>query len=77
MNDHQKEKIQRFLNDKVMSQAVYDVLLDSFLKEKSNDVYFLAASRLSVDSLKRGWGELQKHMLDIEREQPSQRNVGV
>lgn len=61
MDKTEIQKIQRFLSDKIMSGAVYEVLLDSFLKERANaDVYVLAASRLSVDYLKQGWKELEK-----------------
>lgn len=48
------------MNDKVMTTAVYNALLDSFLKEKPNqDVQVLAASRLAIDYLKQGFKDLE------------------
>lgn len=48
------------MNDKVMSTAVYNALLDSFLKEKpAQDVQVLAASRLAIDYLKQGFKDLE------------------
>lgn len=66
MNDTQKAKISRFLADKVMSEAVYDVLRESFLKDKTRDIHVLAASRLALDLLRDGWKELERILPDIE-----------
>lgn len=60
MDIAKREKVNRFLNDKVMSQTVYDILLESFLrKEKGSDVNMLAASMLAVYALEDAWKELQ------------------
>ena len=61
MDDVKNNKIQKFINDKAMSDAVYETLLASFLRGKpSSDVYLLAASRLAVDFLTQGWKELER-----------------
>jgi len=61
MNQTQQEKIKRFLNDKIMSDAVFSVLLESYLKQgKDRDVQNLAASRIAIDLLRDGWRELEK-----------------
>lgn len=63
MNETQKEKLKRFLDDKVMSDAVHQVLLKAFLEGygPSENVNLLAASRISIDMLGEAWKELQKY----------------
>lgn len=69
MTDLEREKIRRFVNDAVASNAVFDLLLHSFLKESpSNDVHTLAASRLAIDYLKQGWKELEKLKDEVRAE---------
>lgn len=78
MNDTQKEKIRRFLNDEIMSKTVYDVLLRSFLDSTlSSDVQVLAAQRIAIDLLQDAWKELQKHNIDIERDVKKRSQPGV
>lgn len=65
MNEVKRSKLKKFMQDEVMAQAVYEVLLDSFLTERRNqDVYVLAASRLAVDYLKQGMKELDRYKED-------------
>ena len=60
MNDTQKEKIKRFVADKVLSESVQDVLLKSFLKPRNGqDIQLLAASRIAIDLLDEGFRELR------------------
>lgn len=57
-----QEKIQRFLNDKVMCEAVKSVLLEAFLKKRPDaDINVLASSMLAVYSLEDAWKELTKY----------------
>ena len=78
LNETQKEKIQRFLDDKLMSDAVYSVLLDSFLDDKVvNDVNYLAASRISVIFLKRAWNQLESFKREKEIEDKDTTNIGL
>ena len=61
MDKTQEEKIRLFINDKVMSAAVYDMLLKSFIKPSDRaDVNVLAASRIAIDLLQESWKELKK-----------------
>lgn len=78
MDDLKNNKIERFINDTVMSDAVYSVLLDSFLKERpAQDVYVLAGSRLAVDFLNQGWKELEKAKSKREDDGKTGGNVGM
>jgi flagellin-specific chaperone FliS len=61
MDENQKNKLIRFLNDKITSDAVYDILLRSFLKvPKDRAVENLAASMIAVERLDDAWKELAK-----------------
>jgi len=72
MDKTKQEKIKRFLDDRIMSDAVYGVLLDTFLSEKvEQDVNILAASRLAVTFLKEGWKELERFKQDETTEPPA------
>ena len=72
MDKTRQEKIKRFLDDRIMSDAVYGVLLDTFLSEKvEQDVNILAASRLAVTFLKEGWKELERFKQDETTEPPA------
>lgn len=77
MNDLEKEKIKRFVNDPITSKAVYDFLLDSFLKERPGDVYLLAASRLSVNCLRQAWKELNNFNNKEEGGEGVNKNIGL
>lgn len=74
-----REKIQRFLGDEVMANAVYKVLLDSFLKsDKFNgDVQLLAASRIAIDLLADGWKDLQRFKAPGENVKNELKQVGL
>lgn len=76
MSPETKARITRFLNDEGTSQAVYSVLLDTFLKDKNTDVHMLAAGRLAVDYLQRGWKELEK-CREVRRSETGQTNPGI
>lgn len=73
----EREKIKRFIADKSMASAVYNVLLQSFLEEQENkDVQTLAASWLAVERLKLGWKNLERYKQD-ETDKKLQDNVGL
>lgn len=62
MDQTKQEKINRFLGDRVMSAAVYEVLLEAFLKKKQGaDINVIAASMLAVYALDDAWKELAKY----------------
>jgi len=78
MNDAQIAKVKQFMNDSIMSEVIYNSLMDSFLKERpQQDVHTLAASRLSIDFLKQGWKELEKYTAEHEKEEKVMGNVGL
>lgn len=82
MNKNQIEKVQRFLADTVMSQAVYEVVRATFLKTRPSahkypDVNFLAAERIAADLLEEGWKELGRLKAeDLEKQEPK-KQVGL
>lgn len=52
MNEVKQTKLQRFVNDEAMMEAVFEVIQESFLKARPNkDVYYLAAKSLAVEFL--------------------------
>lgn len=61
INDLKTAKIQKFLNDEAMSEAVREAIQESFLSGTSKDVNYLAASRIAIDLLKEAWKDLQKY----------------
>lgn len=78
INETQKNKIDRFLNDEVMSEAVKEVILNSFLKPKPNrDVYQLAASRLAIDLLDESWKDLERFRNVVEQEKKQGGQIGL
>jgi len=61
MNDFRNEKLRRFINDPGMSEAVFDVVLNVFLKQKPNTfVNEQAASFIAIGQLQEAWKELEK-----------------
>lgn len=79
IGDIERQRINKFMNDQVCSDAVYDVLLKAFIADRpSDDVQTLAASRLAIDYLKRGWKELAKFKKDEgDRSPPKLNQVGI
>lgn len=77
--DKNNEKLKRFANDEAMAGAVYEVLLDAFLKDlrNVNDVQVLAAERLAVTFLKNAWRELEKFKTGAKGEEPIRQQVGL
>lgn len=79
MNDELKKlKIQKFISDEAMSEAVYSVLLKFFLKPKSNAyVNEQAASFMAIGLLQDAWKELEKSMIVGDDEPILTNNVGL
>jgi hypothetical protein len=73
-----RSKIKRFLADRVMTDAVSEVLIESFLKErKGADVHQLAAARLAIDMLRDGFKDLAKYRNEADDEQKPGANPAV
>lgn len=63
MNEVEKEKIKRFMSDKVMAEAVKESILETFLKpQKDKDVQTLAASRIAIDLFQEAFKDLQRYV---------------
>jgi flagellin-specific chaperone FliS len=78
MNKDKQAKIKRFMNDLGMQRAVYEVVLESFLKpRKDADVHQLAAGRLAIDLLQEAWKELEKVKETSEPEATEPKQVGL
>lgn len=59
MNVTQEEKIKQFVSDRTMSDAVYNNILQSFLKPvEHGDVHVLAAYKVATDLLRVAFKEL-------------------
>lgn len=67
-----------FASDPILMEAVYGVILDNFLKEKSqHEVYVAAAERIAVDCLKKAWRELEAYRVNNKQEEKSSGNIGM
>lgn len=75
MDDLKREKIKQFLRDKIMADAVYQVILDTFLEQRDGDVYTKAAQRMAIDFHIESWLNLSKinTQASIEQKTPSQK----
>lgn len=68
LNETQKEKVSRFLDDKMLSDTIYGIMLESFLKPRKGDVQVLAASRLSIDFLQDAWKDLVRYKNETQED---------
>lgn len=73
-----KEKINRFLKDERMVEAVRESIISSFLQpQKEKDIYYLAASRVAIDLLDAAWKDLYRFK-EIEGDgTPENKNIGL
>ncbi len=78
MNDTQKNKLERFMMDTVMSDSVYEVIRDSFLRNRGQrDLQILAAERIAIDLLNDAWKELTKFRSEKEQQVNEIKQVGL
>lgn len=78
MDATRQTKIDRFLKDEVMSQAVFEVIRKSFLKNKGvRDVQIMAAERLALEFLDLAWQELNKYKTAESTEKTVLSQVGL
>ena len=68
LNLTEKNKIKGFLADEIMSNAVKNVLRESFLKDRKGDVQMLASQMLAVNLLDEGFKELRKNANQVDRD---------
>ena len=76
MNPQETEKLKRFVNDKILVEAVIKVFQTSFLKRRSGDVHYLAAKTLALEFLEDARRELNKYQ-DSERSTGEIKQVGL
>ncbi len=77
MTPIQTESVKRFSNDPIMSEAVYTLLRNFFLKRKKvDDVQMLASERLALFLLEDAWREIER-MSETEKEAKELGNVGL
>lgn len=80
MESEKKEKVKRFLADTLMSIAVYDIILQTFLypkRDQSDSVELLAAERIAIRLLKEAWSELEKFKNKTESEKREIEQIGL
>lgn len=60
MDDYQLQKIKQFYQDNAMRDAVYNVLISSFLSNREGDTHTKAAQRIAIDIVNDSWDDLRK-----------------
>lgn len=74
----QQGKIKQFMNDKAMSQAVFDVLFGVFTAPlPSEDVSYLASDRIAINRLHKAWKELEHYRTKIVENERSGGQIGL
>lgn len=79
MNDVEKRgRIVGFLNNKETAEAVYHVLLSTFLKKRErSDVYSLASERLSINLLQEAWKEMENMRAQEDKKTVEEVQIGM
>ena len=79
MNDAQKNKLGRFIEDSVMSDAVREIIEAEITKPtKDRDVQSLAARFMAIEILRDAWKELLKFKTDEQNKSGSSgKQVGL
>lgn len=60
--------IKRFINDPLLSDTIYGIILETFIRKREGDVQIQAASKLAIDFLNDSWKELKKYQNQNEKE---------
>jgi hypothetical protein len=78
LNSTEKNKIKRFLADKVMADTIEKIFLASFLKKSGNtDVQTLAAERIAINLLEEGFKDLRKYANQITRDEKQKGQIAL
>ncbi len=81
MNDFQKEKLKQFANDKVMFDAVFEVLLVDFTKirprSELGDTEEKAARFMAIQLIQETWKELEKYKQINEENTATKGQIGL
>ena len=76
--DSKTLKLQRFANDKMMFDAVYETVLATYLKARSgSDVHKLASERLAINLLEEAFAILARYADDTNKEGQIKVQIGV
>ena len=75
MDKAKQERIKRFVSDKLLSDAIYNVLMDSFIKPREGDVYVQASAKIAIDNLQDAWKALQR--VQSERSEETNKISGL
>ena len=77
MNDIQIEKVKRFVNDKVMSDAVQDAVIKEILSKSNGDVNILASRFIAINEVKEAWKSLEIYTQDPGEENNGKPQIGM
>lgn len=78
MDQTRKEKLKRFMSDRVMAAAVRTAILETYLKPRAKlDVNVLAAERLAINLLDEAWKDMDRYRTDDEQKSDRGGNPGV
>lgn len=79
MKQFEKEKLNRFLQDDVLVDIVYNFVFNHFLEENKDDkdVIVLASERIAVDRFRSAWKKLKTLKDSEEINSRPTRNVGL
>ena len=61
LNKTEEDKIIRFMQDPLLNEAVFKVLLSTYIKQiDRTDVHYTAGQMIAIDLLHKSWKELEK-----------------
>ena len=78
MNEEKESKIKYFLGDSLMSEAVKEVMLKTFLEDsQGSDVNTLAAERIAIKLLNKAFKNLENYKGRVENKLSDNINIGL
>lgn len=74
----EKEQIKMFINNRAMSQSVYNVMLNTFLQVHENaDIHVLAGQKIALELLIDTWKKMELLKNESGVEAPKKSQVGL
>lgn len=78
IDGHKQQKIQKFLSDTDMREAVREGITKSLLKKRNrSDVHLTAASMIAIDLIDEAWKDLETYKKKEVREKRTIDQVGI
>lgn len=78
MEELKHNKLISFANDQVMMEAVYEVVLNAYLKKKSGEDINLKGGRfIAIEELQEAWRELDGYKMGNKIEEKASGNIGL